>query len=344
MEKNIIMEEDVKKTWEKLNFKSRLKLIIYFKMEWNMKKLKKLTLALLVLIIVLSAVSLVLYKTGIYRFNFVKEIFKKFDFALDSKELKIPEDALSFSVYDIDKKEYLFYKGESQLPTVASLTKLFGIEYAITRVKLDEVVEVNQELLDLVPAGSSLANLRPGKYRVKQIMQGMLVPSGNDAAYALAYHIGKKDLGKGYSAKEYLDYFTKELSKFIEKQGYSKTKLYDPSGFSLEANTHLDDINKVTLKLLAYDFVKECIGESKFTIQTPQGDLTWKNSNKFLDKKSAFYNKNVKGVKTGTMADSYSIVVLYEKDGKNYLITCLASRHDGDRYKAVQAAINTILK
>lgn len=44
------------------------------------------------------------------------------------------------------------------------------------------------------------------------------------------------------------------------------------------------------------------------------------------------------------MADSYSIVALYEKDGKNYLITCLASRSDEDRYKAVQAAINEVLE
>lgn len=308
-----------------------------------MKKLKKLMLSLLVLLIVLSAVLLILYKTGIYRFNFVKEIYKKIDFNLDSKELKIPEDALSFSVFDIDKKEYLFYEGEGQLPTVASLTKLFDIEYAITKVKLDEIVEVNQELLDLVPKGSSLANLRPGKYSAKQIMQAMLVPSGNDAAYALAYHIGKKGLGKGHSTKEYLSYFTKGLNEFIEKQGYSKTKLYDQSGFSIQSYTNLDDINKVTLKLLEYDFIKECIGKSKFTIQTPQGDFTWKNSNKFLDKKSAFYNKNVKGVKTGTMADSYSIVVLYEKNGKNYLITCLASHYDEDRYKAVKAAIDKML-
>ena len=35
--------------------------------------------------------------------------------------------------------------------------------------------------------------------------------------------------------------------------------------------------------------------------------------------------ENVKGIKTGTMASSYNIVVLYKKDGKEYLITCLAS-------------------
>ena len=264
-----------------------------------------------------------LYKTGIYRFDFFKDVYKKIDFQLSTNELNIPQDALSFSVYDIEQGEYLFYEGDSQLPTVASLAKLFVIDYALTKVNLEDVIEVNQEVLDLVPAGSSLANLKVGKYTVKEIMEAMLVPSGNDAAYSLAYYIAKNEL----------------------EEGYSKTNLYnDPSGAAMSADTHLDDINRVALKLYNYDFVKECVGKSTFSIQTPQGEFTWKNTNKFLDKKSPYYNENVKGIKTGTMASSYNIVVLYKKDGKEYLITCLASLSDEGRYKAVQSAINTIIK
>ncbi len=51
-----------------------------------------------------------------------------------------------FSVYDIEEEEYLFYEGESQLPTVASLAKLFVIDYALEKVSLEDVVEVNQEV------------------------------------------------------------------------------------------------------------------------------------------------------------------------------------------------------
>ena len=208
-----------------------------------------------------------------------------------------------------------------------------------------DIVEVNQEVLELVPAGSSLANLYAGEYTVKQIMEAMLVPSGNDAAYALAYHIAKNELGEGYTATEYIDYFMTELSEYLIEAGYSKTNLYnDPSGASMQADSHLDDINRVALKLLNYDFVKECIGKSEFSIQTPQGEFTWKNTNEFLDENSPYYNANVKGMKTGTMASSYNIVVLYEKDGKAYLITCLAAHSNEGRYKAVQSAINTIIE
>ena len=272
-------------------------------------------------------------------------MYKKVDFQLNTKELNIPQDALSFSVYDIEKEEYLFYEGDSQLPTVASLAKLFVIDYALEKVNPEEIVEVNQEVLELVPSGSSLANLKAGEYTVKQLVEGMLVPSGNDAAYALAYYIAKNELGDGYTATQYINHFMSEISEYLIEKGYSKTNLYnDPSGVSTQADTHLDDINRVALKLLNYDFIRECMGKSSFSIQTSQGELTWENTNKFLDENSPYYNTNVKGMKTGTMASSYNIVVVYEQDGKEYLITCLASLSDEGRYKAVQSAINTIIK
>lgn len=316
--------------------------------EFKVKKRRKIkrTITIFITLILLSFIVIVgLYKTGIYRFDFIKDSYKKIDFKLNTNELSIPRDALSFSVYDIKEGKYLYYEGDSQLPTVASLAKLFNIDYALKKVKLDDVIVVNQDVLNLVPEGSSLANLKPGEYTVKQIMQAMLVPSGNDAAYALAYHIAKKDLGDGYAAAEYVNYFMEELNKYLIEEGYTKTRLYnDPSGASMQADTHLDDINRVALKLLDYDFVKECIDKPNFSIQTSQGEITWENTNKFLNKKSPYYNSNIKGIKTGTMASSYSIVVLYEKDGKTYLITCLAALSNEGRYKAVQSAINTIIK
>ena len=309
------------------------------------RKCKKIIIAFVIVLFIAFVAVIGLHKTGIYRFDFLKNIYKKIDFQLNTNELNIPQDALSFSVYDIEQEKYLFYEGDSQLPTVASLAKLFVIDYALKKVDLDDVVEVNQEVLELVPVGSSLANLKAGQYTVKQIMEAMLVPSGNDAAYALAYHIAKNELGEGYTVTEYIDYFMTELREYLIEEGYSKTNLYnDPSGASMQADTHLDDINHVALKLLNYDFVRECIGENSFSIQTPQGEFTWKNTNEFLDKNLPYYNTNVKGMKTGTMASSYSIVVFYEKDEKKYLITCLAALSNEGRYKAVQSAINTIIK
>ena len=311
-------------------------------MKKNNKGKKFLTRGFILLLILLGTFGL--FKNKILESRLYKSLYDTVDFIVNTKDVKGPEDALAFSVYDLDEGKYLFYEGGKQLPSVASLAKLFAIDYAMTKVKLDDKVEISDELISLVPEGSSLADLRSGEYTVKQIIQAMLVPSGNDAAYALAYNIGKKELGDGYSTKEYVEYFVKNLKDYLQKEGYTNTDLFDPSGFSTQAYTDLDDINRVALKLLAYDFVRECVGESSFTIHTIQGDFTWKNTNEFLDRGSLYYNKYIKGLKTGTMAESYNLLALYEKDGKRYLITCLAAKSDKDRYQAVQAAINTIIE
>lgn len=311
-------------------------------MKKNNKGKKFLTRGFILLLILVGTFGL--FKNKILESRLYKSLYDKVDFIVNTKDVKVPEDALAFSVYDLDEGKYLFYEGGKQLPSVASLAKLFAIDYAMTKVKLDDKVEISDELISLVPEGSSLADLRSGEYTVKQIIQAMLVPSGNDAAYALAYNIGKKELGDGYSTKEYVEYFVKNLKDYLQKEGYTNTDLFDPSGFSTQAYTDLDDINRVALKLLAYDFVRECVGESSFTIHTIQGDFTWKNTNEFLDRGSLYYNKYIKGLKTGTMAESYNLLALYEKDGKRYLITCLAAKSDKDRYQAVQAAINTIIE
>ena len=69
------------------------------------------TVLLLALIVAIG-----LYKTGIYRFDFLKDIYKKVDFQLSTNELSIPQDALSFSVYDIEQEEYFIYEGDSNFP------------------------------------------------------------------------------------------------------------------------------------------------------------------------------------------------------------------------------------
>ena len=89
------------------------------------KKIKIIMVFTTVLLIAFVAV-VGLYKTGIYRFDFFKDVYKKIDFQLSTNELNIPQDALSFSVYDIEQGEYLFYEGDSQLPTVASKSRGIG--------------------------------------------------------------------------------------------------------------------------------------------------------------------------------------------------------------------------
>ena len=69
------------------------------------RKCKKIIIAFVTVLFIAFVAVIGLHKTGIYRFDFLKDIYKKIDFQLSTNELNIPQDALSFSVYDIEQEE-----------------------------------------------------------------------------------------------------------------------------------------------------------------------------------------------------------------------------------------------
>ena len=69
------------------------------------RKYKKIIIIFVTMLFVSLVAAVGLYKTGIYRFDFLKDVLKKVDFQMNTNELNIPQDALSFSVYDIEQEE-----------------------------------------------------------------------------------------------------------------------------------------------------------------------------------------------------------------------------------------------
>ena len=68
----------------------------------------KIVLKILLIPFVVLVFAVGLYKTGVYRFDIVKDMYKKIDFKMTTKVLSIPKDALAFSVYDMEQEKYLF--------------------------------------------------------------------------------------------------------------------------------------------------------------------------------------------------------------------------------------------
>ena len=62
----------------------------------------------------------------------------------------------------------------------------------------------------------------------------------------------------------------------------------------------------------------------------------------FLDPDSAYFNPNVKGIKTGSLEGAYNLVVLYQQHGKEFLVVSLGSDSDQARYDAVSQILDTI--
>lgn len=195
----------------------------------------------------------------------------------------------------------------------------------------------------MTKAGSSVANIQEKDYFLHNLFAAMLVPSGNDAAYVVADYCGGILSSQANSSEERVRIFMEKLNGYLQENGYKNTVLYDPSGFDMSALTTVLDIKAVVDRLLEKDWFRDIISQHSYTATLPDTSTqTWKNTNTFLDPESDYYNKNVIGVKTGSLSDDYNLVVLYQQHGKEFLICSLGSQSNSSRYDDVTYIIKTI--
>ncbi|MCD7872406.1 MAG: D-alanyl-D-alanine carboxypeptidase [Clostridiales bacterium] len=96
--------------------------------------------------------------------------------------------ASSAVVMDADTNEILFQKNPMEKRSIASTTKIMSSIIACESGKMDETVEITFEMVNTY---GTLLGLREGdKITLYDLVAGMLLPSGNDAANAAALYLG----------------------------------------------------------------------------------------------------------------------------------------------------------
>jgi serine-type D-Ala-D-Ala carboxypeptidase (penicillin-binding protein 5/6) len=95
---------------------------------------------------------------------------------------------------DQDSREVLFGKFEAERREVASLTKIMTIYTVLNLIDrtvgidLNERVTVDPSVTEVI---GTTANLLPGdSLSINELLYGLMLPSGNDAAHMLAMHFG----------------------------------------------------------------------------------------------------------------------------------------------------------
>ncbi len=252
-------------------------------------------------------------------------------------------NAHSMLAIDLSNDEIIFAKNPNDRVLPASIAKLFVIDFSTNYLDLDEILIPSYEAINSVKEGSSMAYIAIQEYSVENLYAAMLVPSGNDAAYVIAEATGNKINPNAQSFDERINAFFKEFDKYLKRNKYGSTSLYVPSGFDYNAKSSVSDIKRVTVNLLKNNWFRDIIYQASYSATLPYGGIqTWKNTNLFLDNNTDFYSPNVKGIKTGTVDSTYNLDILYESNGKEYIIISLGSDSDYNRYSDVNHLLNLI--
>ena len=196
----------------------------------------------------------------------------------------------------------------------ASLTKLMTAILVVENCNLNEVVTVSENAVKSVPLGYVNAKLQVDeKLTVENLLNAMLIPSANDAANALAEHVG----GSIQSFATMMNTKAKEL-------GCEGSNFNNPSGLHEENHyTTARDLLLISEEAIKNNTIKTIIGKTIYTL--PKSNkydktdriLTTTNYMKKKDLPNYYYEYSI-GAKTGYTGEAKNCVVEFaSKDNVN---------------------------
>ena len=239
-------------------------------------------------------------------------------------------------LYDQRTGEVLYEKNADEAMTPASITKIMTAILVLENVEdLDEEVTITEEML--FPLGNNM-DLQVGEVlTVRQLLNAMLVYSANDAAVALAVHVGG-------SEQAFVDMMNEKAAEI----GAEHTHYLCPNGFS-ESWDHVTTPRD--LKIIA-DYALSIEGFTDYTSQpsiklpatNKSAEREFKSTNQLLwdDETPIYVNgeertpkyDGVFGIKTGMMGNAgYCLVAGCERGDTRLVAVCLRGEDELDRFE-----------
>lgn len=237
-------------------------------------------------------------------------LFLLFPFNVNGINFNITSDYIYF--YQLDKNELLYEKNMDKEISIASMTKIMTAYVAIENIDdLDRtIVMSNKDYSGLVEANASTAGFYVGEtVTYRDLLYGLILPSGADAALALSNNIAGSE-----------EEFVYLMNKKVEELGLKHTHFSNTTGLD-EVNHYssVEDVAKILLSALENPIFYEVFTTNNYT--TSNDRLTFKST---LLKNSEIYKINIDyilGSKSGYTYDAgLCLASIAEFNGDKYLL------------------------
>lgn len=228
------------------------------------------------------------------------------------KENTISPIILAKSAYliDVDSDYSMYSKNELARLPIASLTKIISATVALEDYKsrLNDTVTITKGMINVEP---SVINLGVGeKISVTNLLHGMLIASGNDAAYSLADYFDGREK------------FVEKMNQKVTQLGLKDTKFKDPAGLNDDGCSTANDLAIIMRHALTIPEFSQIISTQAETISSVDGSITHDliNTNKLLKNDNTSYYEFCLGGKTGFTESSGRVLIgVAQKDGHKLL-------------------------
>ena len=260
--------------------------------------------------------------------------------ATEGTWMTMPNDrqltAQQYFVYDCEERQFLTISGaETEVIYPASVTKIFTAYVALQYLKPSQKITAG-DVLDLVAAGSSVAEIEEGDtLTVEKLVEAMLLPSGNDAAYILADAAGKAISNReSMTGTAAVAAFVAEMNAQAKALGMTGTNFANPDG--IHSDTHRMNFRDLaTLGMLAMEDPVICkyAAVSEDQMQLGGQSVQWHNTNALIDPASEYYCPYAIGLKTGQTPRAGSCLLsAFEYKGRTLVIGVFGCPEVEDRF------------
>ena len=215
--------------------------------------------------------------------------------------------------------------------TTKIMTALVVVRFAERDPKVRDEVVTFTERADRTPGSTS--GLKVGeRTTVGELLYGLLLPSGNDAATAFAEHFGSRCDPPTDSPTEAdpLPRFVAEMNRVAAELGLAKTHFDNPHGLPVATHrTSARDLAKLTSVALRDPTFAEVVNTRKrgCTVTNQEGhsrNVVWSNTNRLLG------TEGYDGVKTGTTTAAGNCLVASGHRGEDHLIVVILGAPTSD--------------
>lgn len=208
----------------------------------------------------------------------------------------------------------LYDHDADEIHRIASITKVMTAILAIESGKMDEMTTVSKRAV--YTEGSSIYLQQGEKIKLEDLVYGLMLRSGNDAATAIAEHVGGSVEG-----------FVFLMNQKAAEIGMTHTVFANPHGLD-DHEEHYStayDMALLTRYTMMNPKFQEISGTKSYTLTRENGTHKWRNKNRLLTEKYEYCT----GGKTGfTKRAGRTLITTASKDGKDLIAVTLNAPDD----------------
>ncbi len=213
---------------------------------------------------------------------------------------------------NVSSNTVMYEKESDQQIAPASTAKMLTALTVLDHCDADDEVIVGEEI-ERVAKDASRAWLYTGsRLTVRQLLDALLLPSGNDAAYTLAIFTGRKLChDDDASIDKALEHFIEAMNKKAEDIGAVHSNFISPDGYDTAGQyTTTNDLAYIAKAFMSSGILREIAGSWRISDVWLNGrEVTYYNTNKLIDPDSPYFYEHAAGLKTGNSEAAGSCLV-----------------------------------